>query len=135
MIYLLIIIDILVNNFTKYTSLFFIIYLYNKKYKDYLLVGLILDLLIFHTFYNTLILSILFLLNKIFKELNKDNFYNYIFICIFNYLIYIILSNILLKTKITIMLTKIGKNLLINLIFYILSFHNIMRCYKHELNK
>jgi len=67
MIYLMITLDVIINNYTKYTSFFFIIYLYNKSYKYFLLTGLILDLIIFNTFFiNTLILSIMFMFNKIF---------------------------------------------------------------------
>ena len=76
MIYVLLLLDILINNYTIYTSFFFIIYLYNKSYKYYLFTGLVLDLLIFNTyFYNIIILSIIFLLNKLLKDLNKDNIY------------------------------------------------------------
>ena len=54
MIYILL--DILINNFTKYISFFFIVYLYNKTYKYYLYIALILDFIIFDTFfYNTFI--------------------------------------------------------------------------------
>ena len=49
MILLLILLDILINNYTKYSSYFFLIYLYNKPYKYYLLTGIILDFIIFNT--------------------------------------------------------------------------------------
>ncbi len=123
MIYLLIILDVLINNFTEFTSYFFIIYLYNKSYKYYLLTGLILDLIIFKVaFYNTFILSIMYLFNKVFKELNKHNFYNFIFICTFNYLTFIILSSLINFKSIPVILTNIGLNLFINLLFYVLAF-------------
>ena len=80
MIYLLVILDILLNNYSNFNTYFFIIYLYNKKYKYYLLTGLILDLIIFNNFYNTIILSIIYLFNKVFKDLNKNKIYNYIYI-------------------------------------------------------
>lgn len=123
MIYLLLLLDILINNYTSYTSYFFIIYLYNKPFKYYLLTGLILDLIIFKSlFINTLILSLIYLLNKVFKDLNKSNIYNYIFINIFNYIAFIILSNIMYFTNIDNILILLGSNLLINIIFYILSY-------------
>lgn len=123
MIFLLILLDVLINNYTKYTSYFFIVYLYNKPYKFYLLTALILDFIIFNTlFYNTIILTIMYFFNKIFKDLNKNNFYNFIFISIFNYIIFIILTSLINFQSISAILTNIGMHLIINLLFYILSF-------------
>lgn len=122
MIYFLVFLDILINNLTKYNSYFFIIYLYNKTYKYYLLTGIILDFIVFETyFYNIIILSIIYFCNKMFKELNKENIYNYVFISIFNYILYIVLSNSLMNNNIHNILVIIGNNLFINLIFYVLS--------------
>jgi len=123
MIYLLFLLDILINNYTSYTSYFFIIYLYNKSYKYYLLTGLILDLVIFKSlFTNTLILSLIYLFNKVFKELNITNIFNYIFINIFNYIVFIFLTNIMFLNNLDTILILLGNNLLINTIFYILSY-------------
>lgn len=131
MIYVLLIIDILINNYTKYTSYFFITYLYNKPYKYYLITALILDFVIFKGLYNTIILTFMYLCNKIFKPLNKNNLFSYLFITIFNYIFYILFSNLLLFNNITIILIKIGKNLIFNLIFYLLSF-NLARKENYE---
>lgn len=123
MIYFLILLDIIINNYTPFTSFFFLIYLYQKPYKYYLLTGLILDFLIFNTyFYNLLILSLMYLMNQIFNNLNKNNFYVYLFFLLFNYLSYIILSNILNLNSIYNILISIGTNLFINMIFYILAY-------------
>lgn len=123
MIYLLFLIDILINNFTKYTSYFFIVFLYNKPYKCYLLVGLILDLIVFDTyFYNLIILTIIYFLNRLLSDLNKNNFYNYVFINAFNYLMFIILTNSLNFNNIENILLILGSNLLVNILFYILSY-------------
>lgn len=128
MIFLLLLLDILVNNYTKYTSFFFIIFLYNKPYKFYLLTGLILDFVIFNTlFYNTIILSIMYFLNMIFKELNKKNIYNFTFFCIYNYILYIFLTNIVMLNSINNILVLIGSNLFINIVFYVLSFRIIKK--------
>lgn len=131
MIYLLVILDILLNNYSNFNTYFFIIYLYNKNYKYYLLTGLILDLIIFNSFYNTIILSIIYLFNKVFKDLNKNNIYNYIFINSFNYLMYIILTNVFVLNSIKEILLSIGYNLFINAFFYILSY-NFYRKYLHS---
>jgi len=129
MIYLMITLDVIINNYTKYTSFFFIIYLYNKSYKYFLLTGLILDLIIFNTFFiNTLILSIMFMFNKIFKDLNKKNILNYLFITIFNYILFILLSNTLASNDIKSMLILLGKNLVINILFYLFSFKKLINC-------
>lgn len=125
MILLLILLDILINNYTNYYSYFFLIYLYNKSYKYYLLTGIILDFIIFNTyFYNIIILSLMYIINKIFKDLNKNNFYVFMFYMLFNYLTYIVLSNILINGMYNILI-NIGFNLLINLLFYILFFRMI----------
>jgi len=121
MIYILL--DILINNFTNYISFFFIVYLYNKTYKYYLYIALILDFIIFETyFYNIIILTIIYTFNKIFKDLNKNNFLVFFFINMFNYLLYIILSNIIVFNNVDNILLSIGSNLFINTIFYILSY-------------
>jgi len=127
MIFGLILLDVLINNYTKYTSYFFIIYLYNKSYKYYLITGLILDFIIFDKLLmNTLVLTIMFFINKLFKDLNKNNIYNYIFVNFFNYLLFIIISNLLSINSIYNILIIIGKNLVINVLFYILS-HRIQK--------
>ncbi len=119
----LLLLDILINNYTPYTSFFFILFLYNKTYKYYLITGLFLDLVIFNThFYNLIILTIMYFSNKIMRELNKNNFGVFLFINTFNYLLFIILSNLLTFNNIPYILVSIGSNLVINLTFYILSF-------------
>jgi len=126
---ILVVLDLLINNFTKYTSFFFIPYLYNKRYKDYFLVGIVFDYIFFNTYYiNIVILSVIYFFNKTFKDLNKNNGYTYIFINIFNYIMFIILSNLFKNNSINIILISIGNNLAINIIFYILSF----RMYKNS---
>lgn len=126
MIYFLLFLDVLINNYTQYTSYFFIPFLYNKPYKDYLLTFLILDLIIFKKPYNFIILSFMYLINKLFKPLNKNNIFCYLFMTIFNYILYISLSNLLIFNNFKIILIKIGQNLIFNFIFYLLSF-NVVR--------
>ncbi len=124
MIYLLILLDIIITNYSPYTSLFFLIYLYNKSYKYYLLVGLILDLIVFNTYlFNLIILSLMYIMNQIFNNLNKNNFWVYSFFLLFNFISYIILSNLFNLNSIYHILLSIGSNLLINLIFYLLAYH------------
>jgi len=118
MIYLYLLFDTIINNFSSYSSYFFIVYLYNKSYKNYLLTGLILDFIIFNTFcLNTILLTLIYLINKVFNNLNKQNIYNYVFINLFNYLLFIVLSNIFIGNNISQTLITIGNNLTINLTF------------------
>ena len=129
MIYILFLLDIILYNFTSYTTYFFIIYLYNKPYKYYLLCGLILDLVIFETkFLNLISLTMIYLLHKLFNDLNKHHFYHYVYIHLFNYLAFVILSNILF-TNFSTIFYKIGINLFVNLLFYALSY----RIFKFKL--
>ena len=125
MIYLLILLDVLLNNYTNFTTYFFIIYLYNKKYINYLITGLILDLIIFNSpLVNTIVLTIIYIFNLLFKDLNKNNIYNYILINLFNYNLFIILSNCTSLNSFSNILIVLGNNLFINLTFYILMFKN-----------
>ena len=134
MIYLLLLLDIIINNYTNFTSFFFLVYLYKKPYKYYLLTALILDFIVFNSYYNIIILSALYLMNKIFKDLNKDNFYSYLFAVTFNYIYYIILSNLLSLNSILSILFIIGKNLFINLLFYLLMY-NILKNNKYKIKQ
>ena len=121
MIYFLILLDVLLNNFTNYTSYFFIIYLYKKGFSSYLLVGLIMDLILFNSFICTIVLIIMYMLNKVFKELNKNNGFNYIFINLFNYNLFILLTNLFLSNSLFNTLILLGNNLFINILFYVLT--------------
>ena len=122
MIYILILLDVILNNYSNFNTYFFIIYLYNKKYRYYLITGLILDLIIFKGIYNTIILSIIYIFNYIFKDLNKNNIYNYMLINTTDYLLYILLSNIFVMNNIRIIIFSIGYNSIINILFYYLYF-------------
>ncbi len=127
MIFLLLLLDILINNYTSFTSYFFLVYLYDKPYKYYLLTGLILDLIIFNTyFYNIVILSIIYLFIKIFKDLNKKNFYIFMFFCTYTYILFIVFSKLITFNNFNNILISIGSNLLINLLFYALSFRVVV---------
>ncbi len=124
MIYPLIFLDILINNYSPYTSFFFLTFLYQKSYKYYLLTALILDFIVFNTYYyNLIILTIMYFLNKIFTFLNLDNILSYLFFFLFNYNAYIILSNLMALTSIRSLFVSLGSNLLINMFFYLLCYN------------
>ena len=124
MIYPLIFLDILINNYSPYTSFFFLAFLYQKSYKYYFLTALILDFIVFNTYYyNLIILTIMYFLNKIFTFLNLDNILSYLFFFLFNYNAYIILSNLMALTSIRSLFVSLGSNLLINMFFYLLCYN------------
>ena len=124
MIYPLIFLDILINNYSPYTSFFFLTFLYQKSYKYYLLTALILDFIVFNTYYyNLILLTIMYFLNKIFTFLNLDNILSYLFFFLFNYNAYIILSNLMALTSIRSLFVSLGSNLLINMFFYLLCYN------------
>ncbi len=128
MIYPLIILDILINNYSPYTSFFFLTFLYKKSYKYYFLTALILDFIVFNTYYyNLIILTIMYFLNKIFTFLNLDNIFSYLFFFLFNYNAYIILSNLMALTSMRSLFVSLGSNLLINMFFYLLCYNALTK--------
>lgn len=123
MIYLLILLDVILNNYSKFTTYFFIVFLYNKPLKYYILTGLILDLIVFKSILiNTIILIIIYLINRLFDNFTKDNFFNYVFINMMNYTFFIIFSNLVSLNGINTILFNLGISIFINILFYILSY-------------
>lgn len=131
MILLLLILDILLYNYTKYNSFFFLIALNLIKPKDYLkviIVGLFLDLIILNQpFINTICLLIVFILNqKIFPIKNKTLF-NFLVSSVFNFLTYILFISV--YNQIFNFYSFII-SLLIYLIFIILSYNYLKKYIK-----
>lgn len=122
MIFFIILLDIIISNYTNYISYFFINYLYNKELKYYILTGLTLDLIVFNTLNNTIILVIIYYINKIFKSFNKDNYYIYIIINIINYILYITITNVIMNNGIITIIMSIKISIIINIIYIILSY-------------
>lgn len=121
MIYL--ILDILIYNYTMYNSYFFLISIHDKNIYYYLGMGLILDFIIFNTmFLNTIVLLIIYFINKYFSRFNQNNIYIYLLNLLVCYLVYIILTNIFLKNGIVVILINIGQYLFLNSLFYFLCF-------------
>ena len=128
MIYLFL--DILIYNFTKYNSYFFLAGLYNKRFIYYFTFGLIIDLIILNTpLYNTITLTIIYVINNIFKRYNVYNIYIYLLNLLLDYIIFIILTNFIMNCNYKYILINIGTNLIINLIFYFLSYKSIIKEY------
>ena len=118
-----ILLDVIMGNYSIFNTYFFIPFLYRKSYKHYLLVGLILDLIIFRCiFYNTIILTILYLLNIFFRNLKKNNVINYVIVSIINYILFIMISNIIFNNNFINIFNIIIYNFLINLFFIFLSY-------------
>lgn len=123
MIYLGIILDILTFNYTSLKSFFFIRYLYNKGIIYYICSGVFLDIIIFQSYFiNTIILIIIYFINKLFKYFNKSNLYIYLIINLFNIILFIILTNLCNLNSIKYTLILIGNSLIINILFLIISY-------------
>ena len=123
MIYLSIILDILMYNYTSLKSFFFIRYLYNKSIIYYICSGIFLDIIIFHSFFiNTIILLIIYFINKLFKYFNKSNYIIYLIINLFNIILFIILTNLCNLNSIKYTLILIGNSLIINILFLSISY-------------
>mgnify|MGYP004510479697 FL=1 len=123
MIYLSIILDILMYNYTSLKSFFFIRYLYNKSIIYYICSGIFLDIIIFHSFFiNTIILIIIYFINKLFKYFNKSNYIIYLIINLFNIILFIILTNLCNLNSIKYTLILIGNSLIINILFLSISY-------------
>ena len=123
MIYLSIILDILTFNYTSLKSFFFIRYLYNKSIIYYICSGIFLDIIIFHSFFiNTIILIIIYFINKLFKYFNKSNYIIYLIINLFNIILFIILTNLCNLNSIKYTLILIGNSLIINILFLSISY-------------
>lgn len=117
------ILDILIYNYTMYNSYFFLIGIHDKNIYYYLGMGLILDFIIFNTmFLNTIVLLIIYFINKYFSRFNQNNIYIYLLNLLVCYLVYIILTNIFLKNGIVVILINIGQYLFLNFLFYFLCF-------------
>ena len=123
MIYLSIILDIFMYNYTSLKSFFFIRYLYNKSIIYYICSGIFLDIIIFHSFFiNTIILIIIYFINKLFKYFNKSNYIIYLIINLFNIILFIILTNLCSLNSIKYTLILIGNSLIINILFLSISY-------------
>lgn len=123
MIYLGIILDILTFNYASLKSFFFIRYLYNKSIIYYICSGVFLDIIIFQSYFiNTIILIIIYFINKLFKYFNKSNYIIYLIINLFNIILFIILTNLCNLNSIKYTLILIGNSLIINILFLSISY-------------
>ena len=93
--------------------------------------GLILDFIVFNTFLlNSIILLIIYFINKFFSRYNIKNIYIYLLNLLVDYIVYISLTNLVLHNTLNIILVNIGKSLILNLLFYFLCF----KLKKYEYN-
>lgn len=121
MIYLLL--DFILSYFTKIPTFFFLINLVLIKKQDFpklIIITLILDLLILNTYFlNTIILSIIFFIYKKLK-VTKINLKNYFLSLSVIYLSYVFSISLINGCSIFYFLNFILKNILYQLIFYLL---------------
>ena len=127
---ILLILDILIYNFTAYNSYFFLLSILFYRDKDYmkiLFIGLILDLIILNKlFINTFILLLIFIINKRIFKLKNKNLKSYLLITNFNFLLY----NILLSLIYSFNLKVFSMSFIINIIFYLLSYNLVKKYIK-----
>lgn len=125
MIFLLL--DILIYNLTRYNSYFFLISLLLYKGSDFIkiiFIGLVLDLIILNVpFINTLIISLLFLINKKIFKLKKRTLTDYLLLLNFNYVFY----NVALSILYSFILSSFSLSYIINILFYILSYNLVKK--------
>ena len=120
MIYLLL--DILIYNFTSHASYFFLINISTKDFFYNLVIALIIDLFIMHTYFiNTLIIVSLYLIKKYLLKLNLNNFFTYSLYNSFNFFSYFLLMSLIFKN---INLSSLILIYLFNLIFIMISYKN-----------
>ena len=123
---ILFLIDILIYNLTSFNTYLVLLNLLNKenKYK-LIIITLILDLIIFNTYFkNIIIILILMLINKYLLNY-KNTIVNYLSINILNYNLFIILTNLVnFNFSFTNISSIIIDNFLINIILWLI-------CYKY----
>ena len=88
----LLILDVLIYNYTSYCSYFFLLiplFCDQKDYFEIIIIGLIIDLILLKLpFLNTLILIVIFFLNKKIFKLKVRSLKNYLLISNLNFFIY-----------------------------------------------
>ena len=127
MIIFLLVLDILIYNFTAYNSFFFLNLLPLSKRNDsfkILLLGLFLDFIILDKlFINTFFLLLLLFLNKKFFSVKTKNIIDFLLINNFNFIMYNLFLSIINCNFNILIFTQ---SLLINIIFAVLSY-NILK--------
>lgn len=125
MIFLLL--DILIYNLTDYNSYFFLLSLIAYKADDYMkmiFISLFLDFIVLSVpFINTIILSILFFVNKTFFKLKKKTLVNYLLMANFNFTAYNLILSILYSFDIRVF----AISYIINIVFYLLSYNMLKK--------
>ena len=119
-------IDILIYNLTSFNTFLVLLNLLNKenKYK-LIIIALILDLIIFNTYFkNIIVILVLILINKYLLNY-KNTIVNYLSINILNYTLFIIITNLInFNFSFTNISSIIIDNFLINIIIWLI-------CYKY----
>ena len=91
---LLFLLDLLVFNLTRYNTYFVLLNLSKKRYVILIIIGLILDYIIFDTYIkNTIVFLIMIFINKYIINYNLKNIVNFLGANILNYVIFFFLSS------------------------------------------
>ena len=123
MIWLLLLLDVLIYNFTSYSTYFFLLSILITSKKDcvsIIILGLFLDFVVLSTpFVNTIILLLLFFLDKKFFKMQKRELKSFLLITNFNFVFYYFLLSALYSLD----LSTFALTFLINLLFCLLSYN------------
>lgn len=123
--------DVLIYNYTSYNSFFFLLSLLtidDKEYIKVIILGLLLDLIIFNLPYiNTTILLLLFIINKKIIKIKDRSLKTFLYLILFDYFVYIFFL-IMLNRNLN--FTNFIISIIINIIFYVLSYNNLKKYIK-----
>jgi len=125
---MLLFLDVLIYNYTNYNSFFFLVAINLYDQNDYikiLTLGLTLDLILLNQpFINTISLFLIFIINKRFIKIQTKNLNDYVYINLFNFLIY---NSILIIINQNLDIYKFMISLIVNFLFYLLSYNLVQK--------
>lgn len=118
--------DIVIYNYSSYKSFFFLVNISNKSLVCNIVIGLIIDIYITHTYFlTTIYILIIYLISKYFK-LNYYNLLIYYLYNIITILLYYILISLIFNTNLYIIPNILFINSLYILICYKGRYKNIL---------
>lgn len=119
----LILLDILIFNFTSYSTYFFLLLPIFYKKQEYIIIifaGLFIDVILLNIpFLNTIILLILFFLNKKIIKLKKKTLMNFLLVANFNFAIYHLIMSFFYNFNII----NFAESFFLNFMFCLLSYN------------
>ena len=88
-----VLLDILIGNYSNYTSFFFLNNLNNKSYIYNIAVAIFLDFIVLKTYYiNIVLISLFYIIRKYIFKQNLNNYYKYIIVNLFFTMLYYLIT-------------------------------------------